>query len=429
MSAIKILPQFFTFKKPSEHSPYGPSSLERWHKTACPASIKMSEGIHLPDNKYAEEGTLAHELGEALYNHEAYMEEIPPALIFKIGMFGMRQDINKPEIYSEMLQNLYGYVDCIKEFMSEEKIGKILWHGLEHGMPIIAEKNVFGTGDCVIIGTKAAVVIDLKYGVGKVVTENAIQLQAYAVAIWRHLQNIPEDYKFYSVVYQPRVSFAPKVSVADATRMQQVFNEIWESVDAANTPGILPVEGSHCFWCPAKRTTDPSKKCKAIKDRTETLARGEMSSLVRVLQGKVEVVDVEYERRRDEAARKLLSMKEHIIDTLENLEEEYTTRILSGERFVGLSVEDEFGNRTFIEKDQAKLVELIKAKVPDINPLKVIPASTAVKTITEIEKESKIKDCLVGLTMRRSKKVLKVAEESTIQALSEMLRLTKEPLV
>lgn len=426
---IKVLPGFFNFKKPSEHSPYGPSSLERWHKDACPASVPLSEGIHLPSNKHAEEGTLAHSLGEALYNKEAYFMEIPPELILQINMFGMREDVNNPNIYSEMLGFLYGYVDLISEYMSEEKIGKILWHGLEHAMPIIPEKNVFGTGDVVIIGTKAAVVIDLKYGVGKVVAENAIQLQAYAVAVWRHLENIPADYKFISVVYQPRVSLAPKVSIADSARMDQVFREMWESVEISKSPGVQPKEGSHCFWCPAKRTTDPLKKCPAIKQKAFDVASGEMSSLVRVLNGQVQVVDVDYERRRDETARKLLAMKEYLIDTLENLAEEYTDRILKGEKFSGLSVEDELGNREFIEKNPDALTELLRSKVPDVNPIKIIPATTKVKTITEIEKESKIKDPLVGLTQRKVKKVLKIQDDATIQALSEMLRLTKEPLV
>lgn len=424
MNAMKILPQFFNFKKPADHSPYSPSSLERWHKDACPASVPMSEGIFIPSSVHSEEGTLAHELCEAIYNSEAYMEDIPPALIFKIQQFGMRPDVKKPEIYSEMLPHCYAYVDTIREWMSEEKIGKILWHGLEHAMPIIAEKNVYGTGDCVIIGTKAAVIIDFKYGVGKVVKEGAIQLLAYATAIWRHLENIPEGYIFYSVVHQPRVSIAPKVAVADKHRIQQVFNEIWESVEISKQPGVQPKEGPHCFWCPAKRTTDPLKKCTLIKSRAEDIVRGEMSSYVRVLNGKVEVVNVEYEKKRDEAARQLLAMKEYLIDTLENLEEEYTERILKGEIHPGLSVETEFGNREFIEKDPAKLAQLLKARVPDINPIKSIPATTKVKTITEIEKESKIKDPLVGLVQQRSKKVLKVQDDAITETLSAMLRLT-----
>lgn len=426
---IKILPQFFTFVKPQAHSPYSPSSLERWHKSACPPSVRLSEGIVLPSSIYADEGTLAHELIEAVYNKEAYFQDIPAELIMRINLFGMRPDINKPDIYSEMLRHAYTYVDLVTEWMSEEKIGKLLWHGLEHSMPIIPEKGVYGTGDCVIIGTKAAVIIDFKYGVGKVVSGDSLQLLAYAVAVWRHLENLPHDYKFYSVVCQPRVSVAAKVVEADSARVEQVFREMWESVELSRDPNVLPKEGNHCFWCPAKRTTDPTKKCTLIKDKAEQLVKSEMSGFLRVLNGKVEVVDRDYERKRDEAARKLLAMKEFIVDTIENLEEEYKDRILGGEVINGLTVEDELGNREFIEKDPAALAKILQEKVPDINPIKVIPATTKVKTITEIEKESKIKDCLVGLTMRRSKKVLKIKDETTINVLSEMLRLTKEPSV
>jgi hypothetical protein len=426
---IKILPQFFTFKKPAAHSPYGPSSLERWHKDACPASVPMSEGIVLPRQAYSDEGELAHALSEAVYNKENYFQEIPAELIFKINQFGDRPDVKNPNVYSEMLQHAYTYVDLIQDWMSEEKIGKLLWHGLERGLPIIPEKNVYGTGDCVIIGTKAAVIIDFKYGRGKIVSGDSLQLLAYAVGVWRYLENLPRDYKFYSVVCQPRVSIAPKVAEADSHRIQQVYNEIWESVELSTKPGIQPVEGDHCFWCPAKRTTDPQRKCSLIKGRAEKIVRGDLAPLLRVLNGNVEVIDRAYENRRDEAARKVLAMKEFLIDTLENLEEEYRDRILGGENIIGLTVENEFGNREWNEKDPAVLENILRQRVPDVNPIKIEPAKSKLKTITEIEKESKIKDCLVGLTVRRSKKVLKVQDDAKINALSEMLRLTKETIV
>jgi len=416
---MRILKEFFTFVRPAAHSPYSPSSYDRWSAEACPASVRISDGIFLPEQDYTKRGTLAHSVAEAVFHKEAYFEEFPSKLLLDVGMW----EREHPGDYANMLAHGYDYAQVIQEWMDPQKVGKILWHGLEKALPIIPEKNVYGTGDCIIIGTKAAVVIDYKYG-QKAVAPDSPQLKGYAVAIWRHLMDVPADYKFYTVVHQPNVSPIAKYAEVPADEIKRVFEDMWRAVDLSKDLSCGPKEGAHCFWCPAKRTSDPMKKCPAIKDRAINAAAENFSGFFKDIKGTVTVIDRDYEARRNAAAVKLLLMKDFLMDTIKDLEEEYSLRVSQGEVFPELSMETEFGNREWIEKDPKVLCNTLRATLPGFEPLKLIPAEYKVKTITEIEKELKNKTCLTGLTTQRGKKVLKIKNEATINLLSTMLGMT-----
>lgn len=416
---IRIRPELFNFKKPAAHSPYGPSSFERWQIGACPASVPLSEGIVLPREKYSDEGELAHSVAEAIFRQDYYSLPIPAEVERDVLMW----EYQHPGETMAMYAHGYEYSNVIQEWMDPAKVGTILYHNLEKGLPVIVEQGVYGTGDCIIIGTKASVVIDYKYGKGKIVKGDAPQLQVYAVALWRYLENLPADYVFYSVVFQPRVSPVPQVASFTPAHMDSMFKHIWASVDESKKPGIKPNRGSHCFWCPARRTTDHTRKCPAIKNEVYEVVEGDLMNLLATTQGDIARVDNDLERRRDAAAVKALSMKSFIIDTLENLEEEYKARILAGEIIQGLKVDTEFGNRSFAIEDEKKLAEELSKRFPQLQPYKIIPETKKIKTITEIEKELKDKQALDGLTIRKGKKVLVADQEQTTKLISEMLNL------
>lgn len=416
---IKIRPEFFTFKKPADHSPYGPSSFERWQVGACPPSVRLSEGISLPRQKYSDEGDLAHKVAEAVFRKDFYGLPIPAEVEMPVTMW----EYQYPGETVAMFTHGYEYSNVLQEWMDPAKVGTILYHNLEKGMPVIAEKGVYGTGDGIIIGTKASVIIDYKYGKGKIVKGDAPQLQVYAVAIWRHLENIPEDYKFISVVFQPRVSPIAQVAEFSSDHMHSMFKHIWDSVEASKNLSLEANPGSHCFWCPAKRTTDPLKKCPAIKDQVFKAVEGGLQDLLKTISGDVVKVDTGYENRRNEAAAKLIAMSDFIIDTISSVKEEYTSRILAGEVFPGLKIETEFGNRTYAKDNPNEIAKELQERFPQLNPYNEIPATKKLKTITEIEKELKEKNALDGLTIRKGKKVLVADKIETTNILSNMLKM------
>lgn len=418
--SIGIREEFLSYIKPSDHSPYGPSSYDRWRKGACPASIRLSEGIVLPRQKYSDEGTLAHSVCEAVFREEFFSIPFPSKLRTEMDFWEMEN----PGGTAPMLQHAYEYSNVIKNWMDESKIGKLIFLGLEKSIPVIKEKNVYGTGDCIIIGSKACVVIDYKYGRGKLVKGDAPQLQVYAVGVWRYLLNLPEDYLFHTIVFQPRVSPIESSASFDVNHMQMMFNEIWESVEESKNPNNQPNKGDHCFWCPASRTTDPLKKCRAIKDNVFEVVEGDLYDLLKKTSGEIPALDMEYERKRNKAVAELLSISDFIIDTITSLKEEYTERILAGETFEGLQLEEEVGNRTYYIDDPIKMAKELKEKFPQLEPFKEIPATKKLKTITEVEKELKIKDGLAGLTVRKVKKKLVADDKEVTSRLSTMLGLS-----
>ncbi|RPJ72989.1 MAG: DUF2800 domain-containing protein [Alphaproteobacteria bacterium] len=62
---IKIHPSLLNFIRPSDHSTFSPSSMDRI--ITCPYSVEPSKSIPNVSSSYAEEGTMAHSVCEALY--------------------------------------------------------------------------------------------------------------------------------------------------------------------------------------------------------------------------------------------------------------------------------------------------------------------------------------------------------------------------
>lgn len=365
------------FVRPSPHSTFSPSASDRWLLNGCPYSIKACKDIPEETSIYAEEGTVAHSLCEAVFRKNYLGLEIPKELLMQTLDYDS----------DEMMECAEGYSNVLTHWINnKELIGKPIYYGLEKGIPIFPEEGCFGTADCLIVGEKAAVIIDYKHGKGKNVSATSTQLKTYLAGVYKYLVNVPEDYKFYAVVYQPRTDMAPKEASYTKEDMRSFLSYIQDSIAESKKPNLQPVEGKHCFWCPASRTRDLNFKCPIIKERPLKLAQENFGKFLADMSGPVESL-ADKNVKRDEAMIKLIAIYPMIKQVVEQSTEEIKMRLQDGEAISGVRIVDKEGKRTLSFADDKEAVETLKKVFPKLNPVKIIPATEKLKTITEIEKE------------------------------------------
>jgi hypothetical protein len=404
---VKIDNTLKNFVRPSPHSTFSPSASDRW-LGGCAYSVNAVKNIPEESSKYAEEGTLAHSVCEAVFYEQFLGVKFPVEL--SMEMIGY--DSN------EMMECAHGYSEVITYWLqNKEQIGDIVWYGLEKGIPIFPEEGCFGTADCLIIGTKSAVVIDYKHGKGKNVSANTLQLKVYASGIARYLGDVPEGYKVYAVVYQPRTDMAPKETSYTMPELNQCLGQIWESIQESKKPNLEPIEGSHCFWCPASRTKDLNLKCKIIKDKPLKLAQENFGKFLADMAMPVEKV-TDPNPMRDEAIIKIMGLFPLMKKIVEDCTDEFMMRLQDGEVIPGVRIVESFGNRVLNAESDEDKANLLTSKFK-IDPWKVIPATKKIRTLTEIEKELG-KGKLDSVCVRKITKKVDIMDEKMQAILGEM---------
>lgn len=240
---------------PNAHAKLSPSASERW--LSCPASIRMEEQVpREPSSIYAQEGTVAHELGE-----------LKASLAF--GHITTRQydaryrkwtqkhnDILTDEVIDEMHVHTDAYVSLIQERAALYPNSQvILEQRLDTGVP-----TCWGTSDTVIVSPVHVEIIDFKYGAGVAVeAEGNSQLRLYALgALDTYGDILGETEVVRSTVHQPRMDhvLTEELTPAELRRWRDEdvipIAQLALSDDAPFGPS-----DEACRWCPA------SGRCKA----------------------------------------------------------------------------------------------------------------------------------------------------------------------
>lgn len=417
MLAIQIHPNFLEFVRPSPHSTYSPSAADRWLRSGCSASIRLSAGIPEETSEYSEEGTFAHSVCEAVFRQLFYFVPFPEELKNRIIMWELK-DPKRHGAFEEMLEHAHQYVAVIEHYLTSGVLGDILHVWIEKGVPIYPEKGCFGTGDCIIIGTRGAAVIDFKYGRGKNVSARSLQLKVYAAGVRRYMQ-VPADYRFHAVVYQPRTDIAPKTHEYSVAELDEFLQEIWLSILACEDANAKPCEGNHCYWCPAKRTRDPKFKCPLFKEKAVTLANERFDQFFADMNAPVESLKPEHTSKRDQALIKLIALFPMIKDAVEAGKEEFLFRLQGGEAIPGVRIIEEPGNRRFNAEKPEDVESLVASHFPNFSVWKEVPATRKLKTITEIEKELG-KNKLDPICVRKVAKKVDILDDKTNAILGEM---------
>lgn len=235
--------------KQRAHALLSVSGSSRWMN--CPPSARLEDSI--PDKGstvFADEGTLAHEIGETMLR--ATVEGWPTSKLDKALLALSRHEL----YYDGMEDEVAMYVDfCLDEYKSAHQRTK-------GSAQILIEQRIdliefipegFGSNDCVILADSTMYVIDLKFGRGvRVNAQDNSQLKLYAVGAYHANEMAYDIDTVVMVIVQPRLDHISIAEISVGELMDWADNEVRTSAQLAHEgKGEFKV-GDHCKWCKAK---------------------------------------------------------------------------------------------------------------------------------------------------------------------------------
>lgn len=223
------------------HALLSASSASRW--IACPPSARLTESVPDRSSEFAQEGTLGHELAEAILSPLERAEV---------------ESLRAHPLYTKELESaVREWVAVVEQRFAEAR-------ELTPDAVMLLEQRLdfsryvpegYGTGDVVIIADGVLDVMDLKLGKGVPVSAvgNA-QMRLYglgALAAWSFLYDLRE---VRMTIVQPRLA-----SVSTEVLSAQELTEWGERVVVpaaalAFEGGGEFAPGEHCRWCRVKAT-------------------------------------------------------------------------------------------------------------------------------------------------------------------------------
>ncbi len=246
--------------------------MYRWAE--CPGSVKLSEGIPNISSKYAEEGTLAHELAAKLLLEgvaDFPSEEMEEAVRLYVGEV---LNAAKPKPLDRDGSLTYEHKLLVEHKFDLSK----LYPGL------------FGTSDAVVYEKKDKVlrVFDFKYGAGLgVEVKGNPQLMYYGLGALMSL-GLP-CITVELVVVQPRFPHREgpvRRWLFDAVEIIDFAADLVEKARATTMPSPVLKAGEHCKFCRAKAICpELSKDAQAMAKRdfatdVKTLAPEKLSEIL-----------------------------------------------------------------------------------------------------------------------------------------------------
>ncbi len=233
-----------------DHALLSASQAERWLN--CPPSARLQEGIPDKTSEYAEEGTTAHELAEAILRRRL----LPCNSEQRVRLEKRIQDIKASKYYNaEMESAIQDYIELVCERFMEAK-------SRSSDAVILLEERLdfsewvpdgFGTGDVVLISDGVMEIIDLKYGKG--VPVSAIgnpQMRLYALGAWSSYHWLYDIQEVRMTIVQPRLNNISTDVIAINDLIQWGENVVKPTAALAWEGKGEFKAGDHCRWCKVK---------------------------------------------------------------------------------------------------------------------------------------------------------------------------------
>jgi hypothetical protein len=308
---------------PEAHAKLSASGSHKW--LHCPPSANLEAQLPETTSSYAEEGRLAHAIGELkLRKHFTPM-----------GPKKFANELKKlqemPHYSPEMLEHTDRYLEFVQakahSFSSPPYV--VMERRLDYSH--IAPEG-FGTGDCLIIGGSVLVVIDLKYGQGVPVSAEANpQMMLYALGALKEYALLYAIDTVRLAIVQPRLGEPSEweISAADLLAWGE---SIKPTAQAAFDGEGEFCSGEWCRFCRAKAT------CRA---RSNTMTALEaFGGMKPPLISNEEVGDI---------LRRAQTLKSWVTD----LEEYALSALLAGDEIPGWKAVEGRSNRQFADTDAA----------------------------------------------------------------------------
>lgn len=347
-----------------DHALLSASSAHRW--LACPASAVANEAYPNQDTEFTREGTLAHEVAEAMARNG--------------GCFGVGDELfaeKHADINKEMLECAGGYRDYIEELKKSDDAIVLLEQRVDFS-PWVPEG--FGTCDCIIIQDDVLTIIDYKYGQGVAVSAvDNPQMKLYALGAFNDFGIALDVSKIEMHIYQPRINNISTDSTTVEALMEWAEKTVKSVAEKAfkGKGGYNPGE-----WC---RFCQHGGKCRALTKLCTTYVDTHGLRVSVPVLAPHEVAEV-------------LKMEPLISLWLKKVRDQALTALMNGEEVPGYKlVEGKLGNRKW--SNELKVAEALKAagySMEDITETKLLTPAGMDKAVGR----KKVAELLEGLIDR-----------------------------
>lgn len=246
------------------HALLSPSGAHRWLN--CTPSPRLEEKMPAKQtSKYAEEGTLAHELSELFLRHDVLETMSDQEFSDKY------EEIMNNELFSEeMLDVLPIYTDYCTEEYNAAKANNPSAEMLIETKVDISEyvPKSFGSTDCAIVSDDTLEVIDLKYGKGiPVYAEWNQQEMLYALGMLAKFDMAYDIQTVKLTIVQPRLNNISSWSISAEDLIDWGIKIVKPLANKAyNGEGELAA-GDWCRFCGVKN------RCRALYDKQLEMAK------------------------------------------------------------------------------------------------------------------------------------------------------------
>ena len=227
-----------------DHALLSASSAHRW--LACPPSAVAAEAYPDQDTEYTREGTLAHQVAEA---------------VALVGTDGLDPNAKWNDgITKEMLECAHAYADYIQELKKSDDAVVLLEQKVDFS-PWVPEG--FGTCDCIIIQDETLIIIDYKYGQGVAVdAKGNPQMKLYALGALNDYGFVYDVERVEMHIFQPRLDNISRDEITVAELLGWADKTVKPIAEKAAKGKGTHNPGEHCRFCPhAGRCRSLTKLC------------------------------------------------------------------------------------------------------------------------------------------------------------------------
>ena len=338
------------------HALLSASSSDRWLN--CTPSARLEDAVPNRSSSFAEEGTLAHELGELLINQHFVTPKTVESKLIQVKI----EQIKKNPLYSdEMLTYITSYADYIIERYNQDPRNTLIIEERTSFEDVVP--GGFGTNDAIIITNNRITVIDLKYGKGVEVSahdNSQLKLYAYGALMANDITyDLGDEAIVELVIFQPRLDNISTFELTAKELTDWARGYVKERADLATKGEGDQVVGKWCKFCRVAAT------CKAMAEFSDQQANSDFK---------------DPKLLTDEEVIHYLGKVDIISNWIKSLEAHVLTTAIEGKKWPGYKLVEGRSNRKFT--DEETIIALLKTNnFTDEEILNI-----KLKGITDIEK-------------------------------------------
>ena len=326
-----------------KHAILGPSSASKW--LTCTPSARLETQFPSTSGDAADEGTLAHSVGELIIAHRT------KAITNK----KFREQLAILETDKHYNKALYEYADGYAVYVLEQLAAA---RAISPDAQLFVEQSLdmgnfipegFGTGDAAVIAPGYLDVTDLKYGKGvSVSAENNPQLKIYALGWLAEYDYLYDIHTIRMTIYQPRMNNISTFEMRYADLMAWAELTLKPLAMLAFEGLGDFVAGKHCQFCRVKTT------CRANAEAQMAIAQRDFAGITEDLPARLAP-----QLLSDEEIAKILEHVDRFKNWVKSVKEYALEQAKAGKKYPGYKLVSGKSSRVFTDKEAVQKI-LIK---------------------------------------------------------------------